>query len=242
MPFVSAAFPKLVRILNQTGLSRERWPFAFALFDVALDPLRNPQRFDRIYREKFDPWSYTRDTGELQRHRLAAQMLDGLALNRRFDSAVEIGCSEGIFTELLAVRSAELLAVDFSPVALQRARQRREWGADVSFRHYDLRRDPPPGSFELVVVMDVLTSFRRPGALRAARDKVVQCVRPGGYLLVTDHRQHPAFEKAWWARHLLHGGKWVVSAFAEHPLLAPVDGCRLDTHVLALFRRQENPA
>ena len=233
--------PKLVQNLRGIGLSRERLPLVFALLDAAFDPLRDPQTFDRFYREQPDPWKYASDIGEGDRYRLATALLDGLLADRRcFESVVEIGCSEGAFTEVLAPRTQALLAVDFSTVALGRARQRRRWGPGAKFDRYDLRLDPPLGSFELVVVMDVLSSFRRPGALRNARDKLASCVRPGGYLLVTDHRQHPVFESAWWARRLIRGGQQVVSAFAQHPALTQLDGCRTDTHVLALFTRRED--
>jgi SAM-dependent methyltransferase len=232
----------LVDVLKEIGFSRQRWPFTFALLDLAFDPLRNSKAYDRFYRARRDPWNYEADVGERQRHRLAAEMLDRVRNGRSFSNTLEIGCSEGVFTELLAPLSEVLWAVDFSTLALQRARQRRQWDSGVGFMHFDLRHDPVPGNFELVVVMDVLTSFRRPGALRAAQDKIVKAVRPGGYLLVTDHRQELVFETAWWARRLGRGGKWIISAFSEYSALTQIDARCTPTHALALFRRRPAPA
>jgi SAM-dependent methyltransferase len=233
---------RLVQVLRGIGFSRERWPFTFALLDAVFDPLGSARSYDRIYRARPDPWNYAGDSGERRRYRLAVGMLDRVLDGGRFTNALEIGCSEGAFTELLAPRSDRLLAVDFSLLALERARQRRQWNCGITFAHYDLRRDRVPGNFDLIAVMDVLTSFRRPGALRAAQEKIVEAVRPGGYLLVTDHRQEPVFETAWWARRLGRGGKWIISAFSDHCALTQIEACCTPTHALALFRRRQAPA
>ncbi len=71
----------------------------------------------------------------------AAQLLDSVSQGRRFRSAIEIGCAEGTFTELLAERCEELIAVDFVPLVVERARRRRDWGGRVKFRQFDLMRD-----------------------------------------------------------------------------------------------------
>lgn len=233
---------RIARVLSDSGFSRARWPRSYALLDVAFEPLATFQDYDPIYSARTDPWEYLSNPQEQKRYRLALEMLDRARKGRRFETVLEIGCSEGAFSEMLVGRCSSLLAVDFSPVALDRARHRRRWKPEVSFQLYDLRREPPPGGFELVLAMDILTAFRRPRLLRAAFEKVIDSVRPGGYLLVTEHRQHPVFERAWWARRLLRGGKWIVSALADQAELAQSDGCCTETHVLALFRRHKNPA
>jgi 2-polyprenyl-3-methyl-5-hydroxy-6-metoxy-1,4-benzoquinol methylase len=228
---------KLGQKLRAVGFSRERWPRVYALMDVAFEPVGTPEDFDRIYVKGPDPWGYQSDPAERERHRLAAEMLDRTHNRGRFKRALEIGCGEGAFTEKLAVRCDLLVAADFSQVALTRALGRRQWEPSVAFRSYDLRREPLPGGFDLVVAMDILSAFRRPGVLRAACDKMVEGLWPGGYLMITENWQGPLFESAWWARRLLRGGTWIVSALADCGELIQVAEKRTPSHILALFRK-----
>jgi 2-polyprenyl-3-methyl-5-hydroxy-6-metoxy-1,4-benzoquinol methylase len=71
-----------------------------------------------------DPWGYSSSASELteQKFQAAIEMLS--ELGRNFDRALEIGCAQGRMTERLAPLCKELLAVDFVPVALERARAR----------------------------------------------------------------------------------------------------------------------
>jgi SAM-dependent methyltransferase len=238
----SHAGRKFFQRLNGAGFSRTRWPRSYALLDLAFEPLATVQAYNRIYSERTDPWEYLSNPQERERYRMALAMLDDVRKRRRFASVLEAGCAEGAFTELLAPLSESLLALDFCPLALDRARNRCRWDGTVAFGLCDLRRQSPPGEFELVTAMDLLSSFRRPALMRAVFEKLVAAMRPQGYLLVTEHRQHPAFEDAWWARRLLRGGRWIVSALAQHPSLVQIQSLQTDTHVLALFHRLELPA
>jgi SAM-dependent methyltransferase len=233
---------RIVQAVNEAGFSRARWPRSYALLDVAFEPLATARDYDQIYSARSDPWDYVSNPEEHERYRLTLEMLDRARNGRRFETALEVGCSEGAFSELLAQRCDSLLAVDFCPLALDRARDRCRSERGVMFRLYDLRREPAPGRFELVVAMDLLSAFRRPGAMRKALEKLVESIGAGGYLLITDHRQHPIFEEAWWARRLLRGGKWIVAAVAENAALTKIEGSHTGTHVLALFQRREIPA
>jgi cyclopropane fatty-acyl-phospholipid synthase-like methyltransferase len=224
--------------LRAGGFSRERWPRVYALLDIAFEPLGTSEAYDRIYVKGPDPWNYQSDPAQRERYWLAVELLDRVRNGRRFQRALEIGCAEGAFTERLALRCQSLVAADFSQVALIRALNRRQWEAGVTFETFDLRREPLPGRFELVVAMDMLAAFRRPGVLRAARDRMVEGLCPEGYLMVTENWQHPLFESAWWARRLLRGGKWIVSDFAQHRALDLVAEIHTATHILALFRKR----
>jgi cyclopropane fatty-acyl-phospholipid synthase-like methyltransferase len=224
--------------LRAGGFSRERWPRIYALLDIAFEPLATPEAYDRIYVKGPDPWAYQSDPAQRERHRLAAKLLDSAQNGGRFRRALEIGCGEGAFTEKLSARCDSLVAADFSRVALTRALGRREWEPSVTFSSYDLRREPLPGRFDLVVAMDMLAAFRRPGGLRAACDKMVEGLCADGYLMITENWQDPLFESAWWARRLLRGGKWIVSALADHDELIQVAETRTPTHILALFRKR----
>jgi hypothetical protein len=139
---------------------------------------------------------------------------------------------------MLADRCQSLTAVDFSAIALERARARLKGKSSVSVSRWNLRSDPIPGTFDLIVVMDVFTALLRPRDSRSARSKLIDAMRGSDYLLVGDHRQNPRFEAASWARFLIRGGKRIVCSFVEDPALETVELVTTETHVLAIFRRK----
>lgn len=220
------------------GFHLHRYPRLAALADVIRDPCADPSYFEREFALRPDPWNYLSSPGEIKRHQIAAELLDAVRKDRRFDRALEIGCAEGVFTEILAARCDSLLAVDFSPLALERARQRTAWKAGVSFAQWDLRRDAVPGYFDLIVAMDVLSVIRRPGILRTVFEKLIGAMRPGDLLLAGDFRYDPVFEVSWLGKFLLRGGKRVIDALACDPRLEAVQEAGTGTHVFALLRRR----
>lgn len=147
-------------------------------------------------------------------------MLDAVRGKKRFEKGLEIGCAEGLFTELLADRCDSLLAVDISPIALARARARRAWDERVRFAEWDLRVDPLPATYDLIVVIHMLEYLRNPLALRRARQKLVDGLRPGGYLLVGCVGEGEAVAvQAWWGRLFLRGGQRITAFIGRHPAL-----------------------
>jgi SAM-dependent methyltransferase len=233
-----SAYEALREPLRRLGFGHARWPRTFAILDLIFDPRGTAASYDREFAGRADPWNYAGDPRELLRHRLAIEFLDRARGRRKFTRALEIGCAEGVFTELLAVRCESVLAVDFSQLALERASVRLKGIGWVAFAQWNLRTDPFPGSFDLIVVMDVLSGILRPGDSRAARSRLIAAMRRGDYLLVGDHRQAPEFENSWWGRALVRGGKWIVRGFTEHPALECVEHATTETHVLALLRKR----
>jgi SAM-dependent methyltransferase len=73
---------------------------------------------------------------------------------------VEIGCGVGSFTELLAEKDREVLALDIEPSYLERVRANLGSNRRVAIAPYDLSRPLPPelpaGSADAVVCMNVV--------------------------------------------------------------------------------------
>ena len=187
---------------------------------VLADPWTSPAAFEQKYASGPDSWGYETPAGD-ERLARAAQLLDTVAKGRRLRCALEIGCGEGVFTQLLAERCEELLAVDFAPTALARAAARRNWNSRVRFQRLDLMREQLSGSFDLITLMDVLDYFSTHG-MKAACEKVLACLPPGGYLLMTGVKQADVFDTAWWSKWIIWGGQRIKRHLAEHPLLKPV--------------------
>jgi 2-polyprenyl-3-methyl-5-hydroxy-6-metoxy-1,4-benzoquinol methylase len=185
--------------------------------------------------ERNDPWNYTTCPEEADRFQSALNMLDVARKDANFERAFEVGCAEGVFTSMLAPRCKSLLAVDISQTALSRAVQRCG-ETRVKFEQWDLSSSPAPLDLDLVVVMDVLELFYRPSAIRDARRKLVDPLRPGGYLLLGNSRHNDIFETSWWGKWMLRGGKRIAEYFGEHPRLEVVATETRGIYVNALFR------
>jgi 2-polyprenyl-3-methyl-5-hydroxy-6-metoxy-1,4-benzoquinol methylase len=107
-------------------------------------------------------------------------------------TALEVGCGEGADAIWLATRGWRVLAIDVSPVALERAaRQVANLGEEVADRvawqQVDLLTwDPAPRQFDLVTAHFIHT----PSDVRASlHRRLAAAVRPGGSLLIVGH--HP---------------------------------------------------
>jgi SAM-dependent methyltransferase len=142
-----------------------------------------PDYFRDLYRRADDPWSFETSEYERDKYRRTLAALGG----RRFDRALEVGCSIGVFTAMLAPWCEELIGVDVSERALEQARERLAGASGVSLEMRDVAAEMPQGSFDLIVCSEVLYYFGRDlllemlGGLEAA-------LRPGGSLLAVHWR------------------------------------------------------
>ncbi len=234
----TSGYRVLRRILRRVRFLRSGWHLLHALMAVVRNPW-NRARFDREFRECSDPWGYNTAWG-IEHLQVTEQMLDAARPGAGFAQAMEIGCSVGVVTELLASRCASVLAVDFSPVALDVARQRFRGRNHVRFAQWDLCRDPAPGSFDLVLAMAVLECLYWPPRIRAARARIVELMTPGGYLLVSTTKQNDVVETAWWGRWLIQGSHHVNSFLAEDHRLTVCATATTDTHLFTLYRRSRS--
>jgi 2-polyprenyl-3-methyl-5-hydroxy-6-metoxy-1,4-benzoquinol methylase len=217
---------------------------SIALRQMAGDAWREPASFDRVFESTPDPWN-SRSQSEQERFKITEELLTE-AHPGRFGRAFEAGCAEGVFTERLATKCDELIAADYSAVALERAQTRLRRFPHVRVIQWDARRDTPPGSFDLVVAMGVLTALLRPAAVRRACAAFVDALIPGGTLLFSDARQTTMFENAWWGRYVLRGGEQIRRELSRHPQLTCRGTRSTDTHVFAVFAKNAgtlaNPA
>lgn len=143
------------------------------------------EHFERLARESDDPWRYETSDYEQRKYRLTLEYLP-----ERTGRTLELGCSIGVFTEMLAPRTSCLLAVDFSPTALERARRRlRRSRHQVQLLRRSLPEEMPTGPFDTIVCAEILYYWSEP-LVRLGLQRMEAALAPGGTLLVVSWR-HP---------------------------------------------------
>jgi SAM-dependent methyltransferase len=122
-------------------------------------------RFERLYEASEDPWDYLSSDYEREKYADTLAALPAGELSR----VLEVGCSIGAFTELLAPRCAALVAIDFAPKALELAAARLAGLANVELVRASFPEQVPPGEWQAIVCSEVLYYLDEP-TLRAAID------------------------------------------------------------------------
>ncbi|MFL5251310.1 MAG: SAM-dependent methyltransferase [Rhodopila sp.] len=113
---------------------------------------RTAAHFQRLYNDSPDPWGFA---GSLYEQAKYHQTLLALG-DRRFASGLEIGCSIGVLTRMLAPRCDALLGVDLVEQPLAAARARCADQPWVRFERMWVPAEWPGGRFDLIVLSEVL--------------------------------------------------------------------------------------
>jgi protein-L-isoaspartate O-methyltransferase len=182
-------------------------------------------RLDRIFAETPDPWSYVGNPIAEERRRLT---LDSLP-RARYRRLLEVGCAEGWMTEILATRADEVVSVDISQVALERAKERCRRFSHVHFACMDIAVEQPLGAFDAIVCCGVLVLVGAEAQARI-RDGLVTALLPGGDLILENQSgAHPG----------TLAGRDVEEGFRQHADLSllQVQHVDSDEYDIAVFRR-----
>lgn len=143
--------------------------------------------FDAPHREP-DPWGYQKHWYERRRRQLIAAALPHEKLGR----VLEIGCSSGLITQLLAPRASQVLAVDVSAKAVELARERLQGLEQVQVLHADITQDWPQQAFDHILLCDV-AYYLQEAQIRQLAGHIRRQTAPGCVLLLA-HWRH-AFEQ-----------------------------------------------
>lgn len=141
--------------------------------------------FDALYEGNSDPWRLSTRWYETRKRAISAASLP----RHRYLSALEIGCSVGELTALIAERADSLLALDISQAAVSTARARTSALANVSIERRDATRDFPDGAFDLIVLSEVAYYWDE-STLRAMISQIVGALATDGTVLAC-HWRHP---------------------------------------------------
>ncbi|MFG2074284.1 Nodulation protein S (NodS) [Nonomuraea maritima] len=128
-----------------------------------------------------DPWKLSSDGYEQHKYRSTLENLPA----RPYVRIMEVGCSEGVFTETLAKTypEAEITGVDVSERALERARSRMPDAGRVRFLRADILTHRAEPRYDLVFCSETLYYLGRHDRLRRASDQLSRLLGPGGVLV-----------------------------------------------------------
>ncbi|XLE16193.1 SAM-dependent methyltransferase (plasmid) [Deinococcus altitudinis] len=145
----------------------------------SLSPDSLPARyFDDMYEVHQDPWNFETSPYEAGKYDRTLAALP----NGRYVSALEVGCSIGVLTARLAPRCTQLLSLDLSQRALDRARARCASLPQVRFERRQMPAEFPPGRFDLLVLSEVLY-YLSPADLQLMLERSVGALLPAGHLI-----------------------------------------------------------
>ena len=107
--------------------------------------------FAHVYNNSSDPWHF--ETSPYEKEKYEAT-LDAMP-KPRYSKGLELGCSIGVLTKMLATRCEQLLSTDISEAPLQKARERLKGNPQVTFLQAALPNEYPNETFDLIVMSEV---------------------------------------------------------------------------------------
>jgi SAM-dependent methyltransferase len=142
---------------------------------------RSAAHFERIYEASPDPWGFGSNPYEQEKYGRTLQALG----NRRFASGLEVGCSIGVLTQMLAPRCDGLLGIDLVEQPLAAARARCADQPWVRFQRMQVPQAWPDGRFDLIVLSEVLY-FLTASDIDWCAGRVRNCVLPGAAVILVN--------------------------------------------------------
>ena len=135
--------------------------------------------FSHVYNNSNDPWSFETSPYEKAKYEATVAALP----KQHYNKALELGCSIGVLTAMLAKRCSHLLSTDISDAPLQTARQRLKAEPQVIFVQAALPDEYPDGTFDLVMMSEVGYYLSKED-LEKAKEKIVDSLERGGDLMM----------------------------------------------------------
>ena len=140
-----------------------------------------PSHFRRLYEANPDPWGFDTSSYELDKYRHTVEALG----DRRFAFGLEVGCSIGVLTRMLAFRCDKLFGVDIVEDPLFAARSRCVDQPHVRFAKIHVPVEWPAEPFDLIVFSEVLYFLSAADIACCAR-RVFDTLLPGGLVVLVN--------------------------------------------------------
>ncbi|MEP7289257.1 MAG: methyltransferase domain-containing protein [Chloroflexota bacterium] len=122
-------------------------------------------------------WNWDTPAGKVRAQRRARLIAEAAQLKPGMH-VMEVGCGTGLFTELMSVYGAHILAVDISPELLEIANKRNLLPALVEFREMRFEDGAVDGPFDAIVGSSVLHHLE----MKTALQRMFELLKPGGVI------------------------------------------------------------
>lgn len=146
---------------------------------------RPASHFQQLYQSNPDPWGFGTSPYEQAKYCQTIAALEG----RRFVSGLEVGCSLGVLTSMLAPTCDTLLGIDIVEDPLAAARARCASQPHVRFGRMQAPIEWPDARFDLVVFSEVLYFLSAADIAGCARH-VLNTLLPNGAVLLVNWLGH----------------------------------------------------
>jgi cyclopropane fatty-acyl-phospholipid synthase-like methyltransferase len=110
--------------------------------------------FERLYLENPDPWNYRLSPYERQKYERV--LACALKWKGASEGALEVGCSVGVFSGMLASHFEKVIAIDVSREALGAATRYNHSAKNVRFMHRDLQSLDTDDQYDVIFCAEVL--------------------------------------------------------------------------------------
>jgi SAM-dependent methyltransferase len=121
--------------------------------------------FEARYSQNDDPWDFATSAYELGRYQTTLSALS----RTNYGTVYEPGCSVGVLTSALARMAAHVIAIDFAPSAVLRARTRCAASSNVEIHCASVATYVPDPPLDLVVFSELGYYFDPPELARIGR-------------------------------------------------------------------------
>lgn len=110
--------------------------------------------FERLYLESPDPWNY--QSSAYERRKYEYVLACALKWRNAGESALEVGCSVGVFSRMLAEHFARVMGIDISKEALAAASDYNRDATNVRFVHSDLQSLDTDEQYDVIFCAEIL--------------------------------------------------------------------------------------
>ena len=168
------------KILLRKAPLRALWWGIGNKFHYLLKTGNRRYEFELLYFEHGDPWNYRCNTEEHVKYDRTLGCL--LKWRKAANSALEVGCSIGVFSSQLAAHFDEVTAIDVSREALRAAAYHNRAAHNILFVHGDLRSFEVDRQYDAIICAEILYYIPKKHAQRVCQ-QLDKCLAPHGTIV-----------------------------------------------------------
>lgn len=139
----------------------------------------SPSYFEKLYSSDRDPWNFETSEYEQLKYQKTIENIP----EQNYGNALEIGCSIGVLTAMLAPKCKRLVAMDISAAAIKVAKERLGKNPTIELRTAAIPQDYPEECFDLIIMSEVGYYLSKDDLL-ISRNKMIESLNIGGIMVL----------------------------------------------------------